>query len=498
MIKINTLIQIPRVNSQQMRQRRDLIYFAIINLIIVSFTLIYILLRYQYLNPQIPFFYNRPWGDLQLTSKNNIYLIPILGYLLIPSTLIIYKLVKKYYLMYAPKLLLVITTAVNAILAFSAFRIFFISSTIFNPLVKPEYILLVIPFLTSFLLTYVLAPKIIDFIAKKGIVTSPKIHIHPGMILKNPSARGGGLIFAASFILVSLLFIGINSIFLGIYLGVILLSILGILDDYQNTNVLENIKIIENPWIRLLLMTLIVSIPILLGIKIESINNPFNGVLDFSRYVVNLNNTHIPILTIGFTLIWTVWVLNLLSWANGVDGQYTGVVGIAFMVIAILALRFTPVENMYLQTAKMSIIAAGAAFGLTKYTWHPSKVMWGFSATAAGLVIATTSIIIGGKIAVSALIILVPFLDASVTVARRILQKKNPLKGDRGHLHHILLDRGWGVPKVAIFYWLTSALFGILGIFSANKDVLLVLITVSGLVAFAIVTLNILNIKTKR
>lgn len=498
MIKINTLIQIPKINSQQMKQRKDLIDFALLNLVITTFTLIYILLRYKYINAQIPFFYNKPWGELQLTTKNNIYLIPLLSYILIPTTIIIFKLVKKYYLMYAPKLLLVVTTIVNIFLSFSVLRILFIASTAFKPLIKPEYISLTLPFLVAFLVTYMIAPKLINFMIEKGIVTSPKIHIHPGMILKNPSARGGGIIFSISFLLVALIFVGIDNIFLGIYLGIILLSILGLIDDYQNTNVLETIKIVESPLVRLALMTLIVSIPVLLGIKIESINNPFNGVIDFSHYILTLKNTQIPILTIGFTIIWTVWVLNVLSWSNGVDGQYTGVVGIAFIVIAILALRFTPVESIYLQTAKLAIIAAGASFGLTKYTWHPSKAMWGFSATAAGLVIATTSIIIGGKIAISVLIILVPFLDAGVTVIRRIIQKRNPLKGDRGHLHHILLDRGWSIQRVAIFYWITSAIFGLIGILSANKDILLVLLTVSGLVAFSIITLNILNIKAKR
>ena len=120
--------------------------------------------------------------------------------------------------------------------------------------------------------------------------------------------------------------------------------------------------------------------------------------------------------------------------------------------------------------------------------------MWGFSAVAAGAVLTTLSILVNAKTATSIVIILIPFLDAVVTFGRRIIQKKNPLKGDRGHLHHILLDRGWSHKKIAVFYWISTAVFGLIGILSSEKYVGLVTLTLSGIVASFIILLNLKSV----
>ena len=146
----------------------------------------------------------------------------------------------------------------------------------------------------------------------------------------------------------------------------------------------------------------------------------------------------------------------------------------------------------------MSAISAGIAFGFIKYTWHPSQIMWGFGAMCAGLVLSVLSILIQGKLVTSVLIILIPFLDAVVTVVRRLIQGKNPFKGDRGHLHHLLLERGWNAKKIALFYWFTTAIFGIIGLVTAEKYTVQVVLFLGILVAFFIILLNLLSLKAKQ
>ncbi|MDX1702542.1 MAG: hypothetical protein R3250_18070, partial [Melioribacteraceae bacterium] len=111
-------------------------------------------------------------------------------------------------------------------------------------------------------------------------------------------------------------------------------------------------------------------------------------------------------------------------------------------------------------------------------------------------VLSVLSILISSKIITSIIIILIPFLDAFVTVLRRVIQRKNPLKGDRGHLHHILLNRGWSIRRIAIFYWVTTAIFGLAGYFTAERFSLQVGLILAGFVAFPIVLLN-LSLKEK-
>ena len=117
--------------------------------------------------------------------------------------------------------------------------------------------------------------------------------------------------------------------------------------------------------------------------------------------------------------------------------------------------------------------------------------MWGFGAISIGLLFATLSIATRAKVPASIFVILIPFMDGVVTLLRRILQGKFPLKADKGHLHHLLLDRGWGIKKIAIFYWTTTALFAVVAIAIADKNLPTLMLTGGGIVAFLIIVVNL-------
>lgn len=465
--------------------------FTAVSILIVTLQTLYIFLRYQFINEEIPFNYTNLWGDSQLSPKIYIYAIPASGLILALIGNHLSNVAKKYYWQYLDFMFVVIPLLANVVMAASTISIILKASSPFEPMIDPNVMGLTPPFLMALVLTLIFTPKFIEIYKEKGIVTNPYTHEHPSMILKKPSTRGGGLIFTIFLIIVTTSFVGFTPETRAIYVGAGLLALIGIIDDFQNTNPRSKLKFFENPLVRLGSLFLVVLIPTYMGITIESINNPLNGLFDFSRFVFDFNGMQVYWLSILFTVVWIVWVLNVLSWSNGVDGQYGGIVGIAFIVIAILSLRFVPLETKYIEAAKIAAAAAGASFGLTYYNWYPSRIMWGFGAMSAGLVLSATSIIIDAKIATSILIILIPFLDATVIVIRRLLQKKNPFKGDRGHLHHLLMERGWGVRRISIFYWTTTALMGMLVIVTAGKDVALVTLTVSGLIAFGILFLHI-------
>ena len=154
-------------------------------------------------------------------------------------------------------------------------------------------------------------------------------------------------------------------------------------------------------------------------------------------------------------------------------------------------MRETPLSAEIKNLTNIAGIVAGASLGLLPYSWHPSRIMWGFGAITAGIAIAALSILTKAKIATAIIVILIPFLDGLVTIIRRIAQKKSPLKGDRGHLHHVLIKNGWGVRKVAVFYWVTAAISGYIGVKSADKDPIQTALTLAGVSAFFIVLFNI-------
>ena len=163
-----------------------------------------------------------------------------------------------------------------------------------------------------------------------------------------------------------------------------------------------------------------------------------------------------------------------------------------------LSIRFAGLTPAQLDIARLAAVAAGASIGLTKYTWHPSQIMWGFSATAAGMILATLSILTGAKVATAMIVLLIPFLDAVITVFKRIVQKKPPWQGDKGHLHHLLLERGWSIKKIAGFYWVSTAILGIVALIASEKHVLLVVLILTGGVAFILISLNLQSMLRKQ
>jgi UDP-GlcNAc:undecaprenyl-phosphate GlcNAc-1-phosphate transferase len=459
----------------------QLIFTLGVNTIIVIFQVVYLRLRFAYLNEEIPLWYTKLWGDYQLAEKNYLYLIPLISAAITVVGISFAIPIRRYFFRYALNVINIFTITANLILTASLLRIIFRASIPFEPLINPIYLGLFVTGLVSFLAVNFVLPRFINYAKEKDIVTSPTLHQHPGMLLSQPSTRGGGFIYGISFLILAIIFEGFPTDFLPFYLALFLISLLGFLDDLQNTRPESKLKFLENPFVRLFLMFLVVSVVSVLGQRIFYISNPVGGLFFFDS----------PILSAIITTVWIVWVLNVLSWSNGIDGQYAGIVGIASFLIVLLALRFHPVQIEHIRVATLAAISAGLSFGFIKFTWHPSKILWGFGAISAGLVLSVLSIMVNSKIITSIIIILIPFLDALVTVVRRLLQGKNPLKGDRGHLHHILLNRGWSIRRIAVFYWLTTAIFGGIGYLTSDALTLQIGFILLGIVAFFIVLLNI-------
>ncbi|OGC68960.1 hypothetical protein A2415_04135 [candidate division WWE3 bacterium RIFOXYC1_FULL_39_7] len=473
--------------------------FVLLNIVLILFQIIYIGLRYKYLNSSIPFWYVMPWGDAQLAPANAIYLLPLISAVVLIAGAVLNYLLGRYYIRYSSEVVGIFATFSVLFLTYSLVRIIVTSSTPFEPLINPALLGLALPFALAFSLAYFVIPQFIEFAKERGLVTNPGLHTHPAMILTKPSVRGAGFVYAILFLLLAIIFIGFPKHLIGFYIAIFMLGILGIVDDYQNTHQRSVFRILENPFLRLFLLFCGVSVVVLSGIQIGFVSNPIaGGTFDLLNLTVKFGNHIIPVIADIITVVWIVWVLNLLSWSNGIDGQYSGIIGLASLFIGILALRFAPLETIHTQVAVLAAISAGIAFGFTKKTWFPSSIMWGFGAMSAGLVLAVLSILIRTKIITSVIFLLIPFLDASVTIIRRIIQKKNPLTGDRGHLHHLLLDRGWSVPRIALFYWTTTAAFGVIGLISSEKYVVQVLLTLGGIVAFFIVLMNLRSLKKQK
>lgn len=316
-------------------------------------------------------------------------------------------------------------------------------------------------FIITFIATTLFAPIVITIYKKHSWVDNPEVNTHIKKTHTQSVPRGGGLVIFFGILLGILLFLQFDKHLIGIVLGALVLTVAGTLDDIYDIH----------PIIRLgtgLLATLIV---VGSGIGIAYVSNPFGpGVihLDQPQFVFSLFGVQhsIWILADIFAILFIMWNMNIVNWAKGVDGQMPGFVSIALIFVGILSTRFIDDPTIF-NSATLAFIAAGAFAGLLIWNWYPQKILPGYGAgSLAGYFLAVLAIISGAKVATVLMVLGIPTADALFTILRRIKAGKSPLWGDRGHLHHKLLDvLKWGRRRIAIFYWATSFLLGVLSLY---------------------------------
>lgn len=332
----------------------------------------------------------------------------------------------------------------------------------------------IIPFIISTAIAYIVTPGIIALAKKIKIIDDPAKNKHPKVIHTYPVPRGGGIACFLAILITSLIFLPLDKHLLGILIGAFFLVILGVLDDKYNLS----------PYLRIVLQLLIASIPIIAGIGIAFWKIPFIGIVDLSNPQISfelLGKTRtIWILSDGLALFWIFFLTLILNMgAKGVDGQLPGVVTISALVIAFLSLRFSADITQWPVTI-LALILAGAYLGFLPWNFYPQKIMPSYSGSIlAGYMLAILSILSTAKVGTLLVTLGVPLIDTGYVIIRRVLSGKSPVWGDRGHLHHRLLDSGWSKRKVAIFYWVITGFLGFLALIMNSSQKLY---TIFGLV----------------
>lgn len=330
-------------------------------------------------------------------------------------------------------------------------------------------------FIFSLITTAICIPPTI-FLAKKfRLVDDPKTHKHPAILHKKPIPRAGGLPIFIGIVLSSVFFLPHNQTFASILVAGAIVVMVGLLDDRFDLS----------PYLRFLTNIFAAAFVVFQGLTLPFITNPFGGILHFEKFLPSAPFLSLPAI---LAIIWIVWVMNMLNWSKGVDGQMPGIAAVAAVIIGIASLRLNPHDALNIHTATMSFIVAGASIGFLLFNFYPAKIFPGYSATILGFTIAVLSILSSVKLATAVLVLGVPTADAAFTVIRRILSKRSPFRHDRGHLHHHLLDIGWGHRRIALFYWVVSVLLGLIALALNSKGKLFAIILVSVIVSGVILT----------
>jgi len=317
-----------------------------------------------------------------------------------------------------------------------------------------------------------ITPLIIAIYRKRSWLDDPQLTHHPKQTHKTPLPRGGGLVIFTAVLVASLVWLPLDKYLLAILGSAFILTVVGTLDDIYDLH----------PAIRLVTGIIAALIVVGSGIGIAYVSNPFGAG------VIHLNQPQLTFWFLGkdwtvwlladlFALLFILWNMNIVNWSKGVDGQMPGFVAIAVIFSGLLSQRFASDPTQF-SVLLLSFIVSGAFAGFLVWNAYPQKIMAGYGAgSLAGFFLSVLAILSGAKVATTLMVLAIPTADAIFTIARRLRAGKSPIWGDRGHLHHKLMDVfGWGRRRIALFYWLTSLGLGILSLYLNTTGKLITMI----------------------
>jgi UDP-GlcNAc:undecaprenyl-phosphate/decaprenyl-phosphate GlcNAc-1-phosphate transferase len=306
------------------------------------------------------------------------------------------------------------------------------------------YLTLIICFLAAILLTPVIK-KLAFLIGATDKPNQRKVH-------EKIMPRLGGLAIYISF-LIGVLIIQPDDTYLvrvlnldgGIHLPILFGSLIIIL-----TGAFDDVKEIS-PRVKLLGQIAAALVVVVVGdIRVEFINLPFGGELDFGYF------------SIPITMFWIIGITNAINLIDGLDGLAAGVSTIALFSIAAMAYTF---GNPYVMI--MALLLAVSSLGFLLYNFHPAKIFMGDTgALFLGFMISVLSLL-GFKgvtfvsLIIPVIILGVPISDTLFAIVRRLVNKQPLSAPDKSHLHHCLLKLGYTHRQTVLLIYAMSAVFGL-------------------------------------
>ncbi len=222
-----------------------------------------------------------------------------------------------------------------------------------------------------------------------------------------------------------------------------LVLFLGIYDDLRGTN--ASVKFAA--------LGLIAVLFYAMGGRVEALSVPFVGSVELPTTVSFL-----------ITVFWLVGIANAFNLIDGIDGLATGAA--LFSSLVILVVSFSREAPLMIVVA---IVLCGALAGFLRYNFNPASIFLGDSgALFVGFTLAALSVLGTQKattavaVAIPALAFGLPVVDTAVTMTRRLVGGKPLFQGDKEHIHHMLLARGWSQRQVALVLYAVCAAFGLL------------------------------------
>lgn len=307
-------------------------------------------------------------------------------------------------------------------------------------------------------------------------------HIH-----EKPTPLLGGFSFVIPVvaIIALLLFLNFSPVLNAVLIGVLILTIVGFLDDVYNLPASYQL-------IGQIVAALVVAAS---PINMDVLNIPLDGM-------VELNWMSLGFLVIPGDLIMVLWIvlcINAIKFINGSDGLMEGNAIIICLLFFVLGIR-TGTEL----TVLLSLVLAGGLSGFLFYNFPPAKIFSGSTGkTTLGFLIAVIAILNQSKFAASIMILTLPMIDFFFVIGKRyfVNKPKNFFEliriNDTNHLHHQLLSLGLSPRRVLLYEISVTLLIGLIAILTTGAINLFLFVSIIFLTAITILILHILVGKKK-
>ena len=239
-----------------------------------------------------------------------------------------------------------------------------------------------------------------------------------------PIPKLGGIAVAIAFTIVFLTAVGVSGeitafqLLASVLLPALIVAGLGFIDDVRTLN----------PWIRLAAQTVLALLVWITGTQVGFFGITWLDALVTVLWIVGLTNA-----------------MNLLDNADGLAASTALVAALGAGIVAVIYGQFF--------VGGLAFALAGTAAGFLWHNWAPATVylgdagayFLGFLLAIVTLRLRPVGIALPWSALIPVLIMLVPILDTTFVVIRRLLGGRHPFTPGRDHLSHTLMDRGLSV-----------------------------------------------------
>lgn len=292
-----------------------------------------------------------------------------------------------------------------------------------------------------------------------------------------PVPRTGGLAILVGIAISSILLplvLTIHADIIYIAIGAFLVAVVSFIDDCYNLSVK----------LRFSVHGLVAVLLIIGGYQIMEVHLP-SLLLEFNYYI-----------SIFLTILFIIWLINLYNFMDGIDGFSGGMAVFGFATLSVFG--WLSSNEIYFI---LSLSISAASLGFLLFNFPPAKIFMGDAGSSTIGFLVGAFIIWGNNENIIAfwqsLLIFSPFIvDATVTLASRIINKERFWEAHKTHYYQRLVNSGWSHKKTVLYEYTVIILCSVSAVISVviNTPLLqwaIILIWLLLYCGFAILILNI-------